>query len=342
MGKRLFGVFLAGLITLSCLPSPALGAETAVFSDVPVGCWYEAAAQLCAGKGIMVGTGEGRFSPDKVLSRAECGVLALRLHSLTHGGDGTLERAPEDWGRMTLTLADGTRLTSFGREEAPLPGTEGGVFAFDWWTWGSFGRVTADNLQVTLRPDPALSREDAAYPAAQEAVRLWGTAHEGAATLTVGERTVPGTVNSWMPVGDWVLAFHPDEDSAQVREVLRAALDAPERGCWWRDADHYRLQHELGISFVDPQAPATRDYLAKCLALAVGELPALRRVEGLPDVDRETDPEVYMLYEAGVLTGIDGAGTFAGGSSLTRAEAATMAARVLEPELRISAEICIK
>ena len=41
------------------------------------------------------------------------------------------------------------------------------------------------------------------------------------------------------------------------------------------------------------------------------------------------------LYQAGVLTGVDQAGNFGGGRELTRAQAAIMLARVLDPALRV-------
>ena len=58
----------------------------------------------------------------------------------------------------------------------------------------------------------------------------------------------------------------------------------------------------------------------------------------IPDVnpDETQDAEaILQLYQAGILTGIDQAGTFHGSGQLTRAQAAMMLARVLEPSLRV-------
>lgn len=341
MKKRLIGLALSAALGAGLPVSPSLALEPlhTMFDDVPVGEWYTTGVTTCANEGIMIGDGNGLFRPEDKLTKAECGVLALRLHELLHGGDGTLEKAPEDWGELTLTLADGTVLTGFGREVAPLPGVAGGSFAFDWWSWGMMGHVTANNLQVALRPDPALDREGEGYSAAQEALSQWGKAHEGAATVTAGDVTIPGAVNCWRPTGTWALAFHPDEGTDGAEEILHASLYAPDRDCWWRDADHYRFQQGLDIHFFDGQEVSTRAYFARCLALAAGELPAAVAVDDIPDVDRESDPEIYMLYEAGVLNGMDGKGTFAGESSLTRAQAATMAARVLDPDQRVAGDV---
>ena len=44
---------------------------------------------------------------------------------------------------------------------------------------------------------------------------------------------------------------------------------------------------------------------------------------------------ILRLYQAGVLTGVDEAGNFGGERELTRAQAAIMLARVLDPALRV-------
>lgn len=331
---------LLPLLLIFALLSPAVAAEApGRFSDVPDGSWYADAANLCAETGIMVGTGEGKFSPETTLTGPECAVLALRLHSLLHGGDGTFEKAPEDWGKITLTLADGTELTSYGKNAAPLPGLEGRSFSFGWWTWGMMGHVSADNFEVILNLDPALEWNSPAFQAAQEAAHDWGKAHEGAATATVGDVTIPGKVNCWIPTATWVLAFHPDDDEDHAkREVLRAALNAnaPVLDAWWRDAAYYCDRQELELNFYSEGEPATRMIFARHLACAVGELPSLRQVDNLPDLERDQYSEdVYMLYEAGILTGTDDCGTFNAGATLTRAEAAAMVARVLDKEQRV-------
>lgn len=53
----------------------------------------------------------------------------------------------------------------------------------------------------------------------------------------------------------------------------------------------------------------------------------------LPDTDSDT---VLKFYNAGILTGVDKLGTFAGGRTLTRSEAAAMVSRIARPALRQS------
>ena len=97
------------LLSLTLPSAYAAPITEASFSDVPAGSWYEPGVQVCAEKGVMVGTGEGLFSPEKELTNAECLTLALRLYDLQKGGSGELLTAPQEWGTITLTLSDGDR-----------------------------------------------------------------------------------------------------------------------------------------------------------------------------------------------------------------------------------------
>ena len=118
----------------------------------------------------MVGTGEGQFSPNAVLTEAECLTLALRLYDLQKGGSGELLTAPQEWGTITLTLSDGTVFQQ-GREHSP-----------------TFGY---DHFMVRLQPD--LYRFYVLAPG--ETVieqRAWATVHEGPAELSMGHATRGG------------------------------------------------------------------------------------------------------------------------------------------------------
>ena len=71
-------------------------------------------------------------------------------------------------------------------------------------------------------------------------------------------------------------------------------------------------------------------------ALDPKDLPSIRRQERIPDVAPEdyAGPEIYLLYRAGVLNGMDERGSFAPERTLRRSEAAAILARLMEPELR--------
>lgn len=97
MKKKLLSLLLSLALCVSLFPGAlAEGKADVAFSDVPAGSWYDQGVTTCADKGIMVGTGEGRFSPAAQLSDPECLTMALRLYDLQRGGSGTLEKAPAD------------------------------------------------------------------------------------------------------------------------------------------------------------------------------------------------------------------------------------------------------
>ena len=61
----------------------------------------------------------------------------------------------------------------------------------------------------------------------------------------------------------------------------------------------------------------------------------------IPDVPMSSDyaDAVYMLYRAGVLVGSDSTGKFNPDSTITRAEAAALITRIVDPSLRQSIEL---
>ncbi len=314
-----------------------LPAQSGKFSDVPAGSWFETGVTTCVEKGVMVGTGGDAFSPERELSQAECLTLAFRLYTLQHGGDETLETAPEDWGQLALTLADGTVFQGYGYQ-----GGEGDPFG--WWSWpkndvrGGYARVPGE-----YSPDGAEQR--AWMDAHPEAV-----ASNAPASLTLNGETYQGTIWCWMPVGSYVLMFQPEEGmSGAVNDRIYHALTreaGPDK--WWRNVSYTIVQRGLEDIF-DPvefsDHPATRGFFAQLIAAACeGHLDQINTVTAIPDLSRENDgttaddyrEAAYALYEAGILTGVDSAGTFAANATLTRAEAAVMVARALDETQRVS------
>ena len=83
---------------------------------------------------------------------------------------------------------------------------------------------------------------------------------------------------------------------------------------------------------------ATRSLFAWLVERASGELEAINETVTVPDVNPDETLDaaaILRLYQAGVLTGVDQAGNFGGDKELTRAQAAIMLARVLDPALRV-------
>ena len=93
---------------------------------------------------------------------------------------------------------------------------------------------------------------------------------------------------------------------------------------------------EAAQAVATPAYPATRSGFMALLALAADgaedRLPAINSITALPDTD---NADVLVFYNAGILTGVDDYGTFAGDRTLTRSEAAAMLARLMKSELRL-------
>lgn len=341
MKKKILVLFLA-LALLGCMFPTAL-ADGDIFTDVPAGEWFEQGVITCAQKGVMIGVGDGLFVPDKELTNAECLTLAFRLFDLVRGTEHTVEQASEDWGKLTLTLADGTVFEGYGY----LGGSDG---IFSWWS----GRNGYEGVcvQVPGEYNPGAS---GSVPADQTQ-RAWMDAHPDVcgsgcpAALTLNGVTYEGTTDCWIPVGPYVFMFQPEVGKRdEVNAILHHAVYremGPEY--WWRDICYTIAQRDLEDIF-DPlqftNDPANRGFFAKLLAAgSSGSLEKRFTVEAIPDLPREENgtqaddyrAAVYTLYEAGVLTGTDENGTFDAEGSLTRAQSAVMAARVLDESQRLT------
>ena len=71
---------------------------TAGFSDVPDGTWYAEAVNTLGSLGIVSGTGEDRFLPDRTITRAEFVVMAMRFARPSPGSSHFFsDVAPGDW-----------------------------------------------------------------------------------------------------------------------------------------------------------------------------------------------------------------------------------------------------
>ena len=332
MKRKLLPLVLALALCVSLLPAAlAEGKAETAFSDVPAGSWYESGIKLCAEKGIMIGMGDGTFAPDKPLTAAECLTLALRLYDLCHGGKGVIEKAPENWDQITITAADGTAVT--GRPGQPFQYQGKGAKGLD--TEGVWFAVQAGQ--------EALAQELSGMAAT---VTIHGKDYP--ATLSYSTRSyIDGTSENIL------FAAYTGDDSS-----IHHAFAVTTNNYWW--ADSAAMVQKLGLydwaseesnGFRDLyvaaasglEATARRAHFADSLATAAGTLPVLQEKVTIPDLgipEQGVAPayeNILMLYRAGVLNGKDASGSFDYYGQLTRAEAATMVARVLDPTLRIGA-----
>lgn len=321
------GSWFALLLCAALLQVPALAAGETDFSDVPAGSWFEQGVKTCAEKGVMEGVGDGLFAPDRELSSGECRALAYRLYDIRRGGDGAILPAPENWGYLTLAV-DGHIFEGYTDPNQERKGSvKWGVRGRD--DWAADG---SDYPGYTL-PAAFLSPEWAGW--------AWSVQNLPA-VMTLNGVEYSGCASYGRIYGDTVqISFLPD-GGEEIAKLLNASIypapPAPDR--WWRDLaytlESQGLQDTLGASdywVYTWEGPADREEFARALARSAGELEPINGVSALPDC---TDEEVLGLYRGGILTGTDEYGSFRGNDPLTRAQAAVMTARVLEPALRVA------
>lgn len=111
-------------------------------------------------------------------------------------------------------------------------------------------------------------------------------------------------------------------------------------GAWYQPYVDYAIQNGIlaAGTYSDYTSTATRAQFASILAAALPAeaLTAINSVTTLPDVavDASYTPAVLSLYNAGVLTGSDSAGSFKPDTTIQRSEVATIVTRMADPSLR--------
>ena len=111
-------------------------------------------------------------------------------------------------------------------------------------------------------------------------------------------------------------------------------------GTWYQPYVDYAAANGIvsAGAYTDYTATATRAQFAAILAAALPDeaLPAINSVTSLPDLDANAAyaAAVLKLYNAGILTGSDSAGSFKPTSTIQRSEVATIVTRMADKSLR--------
>lgn len=337
----LTAVFLFALST----PCGATGTETTAsrvypgFADVAEGSASYDAIKLCYERGLMNGASDTAFNPQGKLTVAQLVVLAARLYDLQCGGDGTVPDLPDmSQPYLRFLNEDGGLIASYPAGELPHSYT-GGM-----------------NPYFCL----SLEEEDASLPeTCRLEVGFEGYNHIRAYQgLRQSYHSEPGTMTHGFQGTGYCFEDFNDPDGNSVF-WYNAANFTRLASAWWYPALVYLTSENKVNLFSDLLVPlagenqtddydalthfsndsARRDMFAVLVNAAAGELAVLNETVSAPDIDEETPNagRILNLYRAGVLTGIDQAGNFGGDKELTRAQAAIMLARVLEPSLRVRA-----
>ena len=111
-------------------------------------------------------------------------------------------------------------------------------------------------------------------------------------------------------------------------------------GTWYQPYVDYAVKNSIVAAgaYTDYTATATRAQFAAILAATLPDeaLPAINSVTSLPDLDASATyaTAVLKLYNAGILTGSDSAGSFKPTSTIQRSEVATIVTRMADKSLR--------
>nr|WP_325238011.1 S-layer homology domain-containing protein [uncultured Oscillibacter sp.] len=341
--KRIAGLILTAVfLSALCIPCAATDTGRAYpgFSDVAEGSASYEAIKLCYERGLMNGTSDTAFNPQGKLNVAQLVVLAARLYNLQNGGDGTVPDLP-DLSQPYLRFYD----------------SEGNLFA-------SFN--SAQELQYNAGEQPYISLSNA--PDAPDAPDLPETCKLEIGFEDYGQvRSFEGVKESHESAGG---TMHQgfvgtgyrfaDPEARRFAALPNRSLMEQFQETWWFPAAFYlgieNVLHIEGELFYrasngnngddsgyDPAVRfskdnATRSLFAWLVERTAGELEILNETVDIPDINPDETQDaaaILRLYQAGVLTGVDQAGNFGGGKELTRAQAAIMMARVLEPSLRV-------
>lgn len=338
--KRIAGLILTAVfLSVLCIPCAATDTGRAYpgFSDVAEGSASYEAVKLCYERGLMNGTSDTAFSPQGKLNVAQLVVLAARLYNLQNGGDGTVPDLP-DLSQPYLRFYD----------------SEGNLFA-------SFN--SAQELQYNAGEQPYISLSNAPdAPDLPETCKLEiGFEDYGQVRSFEGVKESHESAGGTMHQGFVGTGYRfADPDAASFTMLPGIQYVEQYKKAWWFPAVFY-LGSEGVINFdgelvyrasggnngddsgYDPAVRfskdnATRALFAWLVERSAGELEILNETVDVPDVNPDETQDaaaILRLYQAGVLTGVDQAGNFGGDRELTRAQAAIMLARVLDPALRV-------
>lgn len=339
--KRTICLFLTAVfLSVLCIPCAAADTGRAYpgFSDVAEGSASYEAIKYCYERGLMNGTSDTAFNPQGKLNIAQLVVLAARLYNLQNGGDGTVPELPDLTQPYLRFYDEGGRLIASYSTKDTVP--------------------EYNNHYICLsqeEDDPALPetcRIEIGLEGYNHLRSYTGTKqsfHSEPGAMSHGYK---GTGYTFTDLDVWTIFWYNNHWYGE-----QAPLDL--KSAWWFPAVFYlasegklEIEGELfyrtsGGNNDDAYNPlarfssdnASRALFAWLVDLAAGDLETLNETVNVPDVTEETQDSqaILRLYRAGVLTGVDAEGNFGGSRELTRAQAAIMLARVLNPSARVKA-----
>lgn len=351
MKKRILSALLA-LAMGAALCVPAFAAETRgpmPFTDVAEDHWAYGDIQFCYERGLFVGKSETSFDPNGKMTVAEAVMLAGRLCDLSNGGDGVLTMPDLSKPFARFYDENGELFAAFDQENSPAQvGAMGDLYI----------ALTNEENDTSLPESCTMEVGIDGLLPVRTYQGVWKTYEFTGGHMSYGFQGTGYIFEDEEARNDFSLAYdvvYPDiTASACVNE-------------WWYPAhlylqfyNHYLPVTEMclhmaianagpdGIISFDYDAlgtftrePGTRAMFVCLINAAVtDELEVIGEAPVIPDVDPDETYEadaIIRLYSAGIIGGVDDTGRFNGSGELTRAQAAAILARVLNPEARLGA-----
>ena len=201
------------------------------------------------------------------------------------------------------------------------------------------------SLALTLTGAPALAASaDNAFPSLNTypgyADVPAGSWFESSAKICYETGLITGSDKGFEPYRTMAVS-EATAIAARMAEILDGGdglFENPAGSPWYTGAVDYlkglAKDDAMVLSLLSqPDQTVTRLGFLKLLsaALPADQLTAINSITSLPDT---SDADVLRFYNAGILTGVNEYGMFAGSNTLTRSEAAAMVARVAREELR--------
>lgn len=201
-------------------------------------------------------------------------------------------------------------------------------------------KLTAMALAAALCLSPALAAEEAGlfpnvktYPGFSDVAA--GSYYAQSVQLCYETGLMKGVGGGTFQPKGTVSVAQAATIAARIREKVTGeaipTLSPADNYPWYQGAVDYL--ERAGVPVPSPAKEATRQEFFRLLSAVVpeGNLEAINSIQTLPDT---ADAGVLRFYNAGILTGVDKYGTFNPNATLTRADCATMLARVIQPDLR--------
>lgn len=349
MKKRFLSILLALAIAFTlCVPalaadSPAETKGKLPFTDVADDHWAYDDILYCYERELFLGKTAAQFDPEGKLTVAEAVTLAGRLCSLTHGGDGALPEVPD----LTKSYArfydeEGELFAEFNQEHGPVSFNSHYIALSDKQDDPALPETCTMELGLEgISPVKTFqgTRESHSFSGGHMSYGYVGTGYffeeaEAASrfnglyfAVNPDSTAAEGVNEGWYPAVFWLQYF--------------CSYNAVSDMCFHISIAHpnadgsFSSNYDAVGSF--PKERATRTMFACLINGAVtDELEAINDTSNVPDVDPESEDAeaILRLYGAGILVGVDNTGRFHGGGELTRAQAAAILARVLQPEAR--------